>query len=54
MGFQHGPNHGDPFRWQVSTFGSFCAPPKNGESRGPEGKPVDGCLLWFLCSSQTY
>ena len=27
---------------------------KNGEKGGPEGKPVDGCLLWFLCSSQTY
>ena len=28
------------------------APPKNGRKGDPEGKPVEGCLLWFLCSSQ--
>ena len=25
---------------------------KNGEKGGPGGRSVDGCLLWFLCSSQ--
>ena len=25
---------------------------KNGKKGGPEGKPVDGPLFWFLCSSQ--
>ena len=25
---------------------------ENGEKGGPEGKPVEGCLFWFLCSSQ--
>ena len=25
---------------------------KNGENRGPGGWSVEGCLFWFLCSSQ--
>ena len=25
---------------------------KNGEKGGPGGRSVDGCLFWFLCSSQ--
>ena len=25
---------------------------ENGESRGPGGWSVEGCLFWFLCSSQ--
>ena len=29
-------------------------PKKNGEKGGPGGRSVDGCLLWFLYSSQTY
>ena len=25
---------------------------ENGEKGGPGGRSVDGCLFWFLCSSQ--